>query len=72
MHTTGRRAWLDAADLLLSLALLVVAVGSAVESRWGQSALAVVLALAWAGAVAWRHRRAVRAAASAPAPATTG
>lgn len=62
MDRTGRRAVLDVADVLLSLGLLVVAVVSASEARWPQSALALVLAVAWSGAVALRHRRTLRAA----------
>ena len=72
---TGRRAWLDVADVVLSLGLLVVAVVSALESRWAQTGLALVLALAWGAAVVVRHRRALRSAvsqASGPAHAPAG
>jgi hypothetical protein len=71
---TRRRAVLDVADVVLSLGLLVVAVVSASEARWSQSTLALVLAVAWSGAVALRHRRALRPAAVAaidPAHAPT-
>ncbi len=61
------------ADVVVSLALLVVAVVAVTESRYGRAALAVALAAAWsAGVVARLRHRARRVALPATATAPAG
>ncbi|WP_432543113.1 hypothetical protein [Kineococcus sp. SYSU DK002] len=63
-----RRSWVAVADVVVSLALLVVAAVAVTESRHGTAALAALLAVAWSAGVVARLRHRAR---PAPAPAPT-
>jgi hypothetical protein len=54
---TGRDAVVSAGDVLVGLALLVVAGVAGAEARWSTAALAVVVAVVWWAAAWWRLGR---------------
>ncbi|GAB3466806.1 hypothetical protein AB1207_19575 [Kineococcus endophyticus] len=57
MRSNGRDTVVSAADVLVGLALLLVAGVSAAEARWTTAALATVVALVWWAAAWWRVGR---------------
>ncbi len=57
MRGNGRDAVVSGADVLVGLALLVVAGAGAGQARWGTAALAAAVALLWWAAAGWRLGR---------------
>lgn len=71
MRRNGRDTAVSVADVLVGLALLLVAGAGAGQGRWGTAALATVVALLWWAAAWWRLGR-VRSARPARRARTAG